>query len=131
MAQVWLRLDTDFYHDPKVERLEAVTNGQGVFRWIKLCCIAHEGYGQIDTNDAAMLAHAERHTGLKGRRFSEFVDACAACGLFDPEQWGKGVITSNRMLLEGSRRLSSEQQKAEAGRRSAEARKRKKEDSGK
>lgn len=123
MTTTWMRLDIDFWRDYKVEHLESIRKGNGVYQWLKLICYASECYGHIDLKKTSVRTHVEKILGLKGQRLDSFVDDCVFCELFDMKSWGEKIITSGRLMTEGTKRYNSEQQKAEAGRKSAEKRK--------
>ena len=123
MSTPWTRLDNDFYRDPKVEELESLHKSEGIYRWLKLVCMASNDYGQLDLSKRSVRGRVEINLGLSGKKLDGFIADCVECRLFDAEKWGKRIITSRRLLLEGNKRRKSEQDQLNASKAGVDARK--------
>ena len=124
----WMKLDLDFYRDPKVRKLAKDKGESQAWRWLKLTCLAAEQYGCLDMTDPLISDWVKDEMGMSAQRLDKLVSDCLECRLFDREAWeASRRVTSARMVDEGSRMLNSEQQRSAAGRASGRARRAKKE----
>lgn len=98
-----MRLDLDFYSDPKVRALSK-RHGEGhIFRWLKVVCLAYREHGSLDLRDRMVRDWAEDETGLRGKRLDAALEAFAEVGLIDEQAWREyGVVTSARMSDEAA-----------------------------
>ena len=138
MSKTWLKLDTDFFSDPKIELLVAKNGEKTAWFWLKIVAISYEieseislfdgqrttrVRGAIDMKDDMSRIHLESRMGLSSAKLRSVVDKCCDCGLFDKQLWESAqVITSERMLAQGEAMARSREAKREAGRRSGESR---------
>lgn len=137
-AKPWMKLDLDFWRDPKVKKLIAEKGEAAAFRLVKLWCLAYghdahidilgdgvkaEVHGALDLRDKMTRIDVEDEMGVKGKRLDALVEACVECGLFKRDMWECfGVVTSDRLAIQGEGMARSLAQKREAGLASAAAR---------
>ena len=104
----WIRLDTDFYHDPKFLALQRDKGKNACFDCIRVWCLCHENYGVVDINDHKMRLWLEEELGIRGKRLASYLKTLADCELIDPEEFAQGRVTSKRLKREGLKRKDSE-----------------------
>lgn len=99
----WMRLDLDFYSDPKVRALRK-RHGEGyVARWLTLVCLAYREHGRLDMKDDLIRDWVEDESGLKGKRLDDTIAAIAGVGLIDAQAWDEyRVVASARMSDEAA-----------------------------
>lgn len=95
---LWMRLDLNFYNDPKVRALSKRHGENYVARWIKLLCLAYKEHGRLDLRDDMIRDWVEDEMGLKGKRLDDTISACVSVGLFDEGVWNEyRTVASGRM----------------------------------
>ena len=99
----WMRLDLNFYSDPKVRALSK-RHGEGyVFRWLKVVCLAYREHGSLNVGDPMVRDWVEDEAGLRGKRLDASLEAFAEVGLIDAQAWREyGIVTSARMSDEAA-----------------------------
>lgn len=138
MGKRWLKLDTDFSTDPKVELLISKYGEKTAFQWLQIVAVAYEidsdvillegskltkTCGVIDMKDDASRVHLEKRVGMKGARLKAIIDHCVECGLFNREWWElSSVVSSERMMAQGESMRNSIEAKRAAGRKSGASR---------
>lgn len=101
----WMKLDLDFYRDPKV-RLMVGRYGEGAaWRWLVLAALAADQHGALDMADEMIRRWVEDESGMRGKRLDAVVEKCVECRLFDEEAWkNSSVLTSQRLKKEAEKR---------------------------
>ena len=97
----WMRLDLDFYSDPKVRALRKRHGEAYVSRWLTLTCLAYREHGRLDLGNEIVRDWVEAESGLKGKKLEDTVEAIAEVGLIEAQAWDEyRIMTSARMTDE-------------------------------
>lgn len=112
MAIGWMRLDLNFWHDEKFLGLISAHGEAAAFKAIKLYCLAHSNYGQINLNDPLSRPWLEEELKLRGKRLTTFLESLAQFKVIDGIYLKEGIITSARLLKEGKKKQDSEDRHA-------------------
>lgn len=100
----WMKLDTDFWHDPKFVLLIAEKGEATAFKAIKALALINRNDGQIDINDPMQKAWAQQEMGIKGKAFTNLLQTLAAYQLIIPENLEVGIVNSRRSIEEKHKR---------------------------
>ncbi|MBQ9000232.1 MAG: hypothetical protein IJ087_00065 [Eggerthellaceae bacterium] len=101
----YIKLDTDWYDDPKVLDFQDRYGKAALVDLIKLFCVLGEFYGTIDLKDNAQKLRLQQVLGKKGKPLLAFLDKVSACALINEEAY-RGIqrIGSDRSLKDGEAR---------------------------
>ena len=99
----WMRLDTDFWHDPKFTALLSVKSKSAAFDVIRLYCMATLRSGQIDVNDPIERAWVESELSLRGKKLDSLLNTLAEYRIISADDLKEGVITCTRLRDEALR----------------------------
>lgn len=93
--------DSDANRDKKCRKLMARHGLEGYGRWWLLCeALASTDGHRFDWNapDERWMLADELMCGTDEGRAESFLSDCAEIGLINPEMWGRGVVSSDRMF---------------------------------
>lgn len=101
----YIKLDFDWFADPKVLVFEDSYGKESVVDVIKLFCALGEFYGRIDLREQAQRLHLQQVLGMKGDSLDGFLEQCAQVGLIRKD-WYEGfqVVGSDRSVRDGKAR---------------------------
>ena len=124
MGKPYMKLDFDWYEDPKVLDFQDRHGKAALVDLIKLFCVMGEFYGQIDLKDNAQKLRLQKVLNKRGKALVAFIDKVANCDLVDAEAW-KGLqrIGSDRSIRDGTARRNRRQYALDASKAAQEKRK--------
>lgn len=98
-----MRLDIDFWHDEKFAALIHDKGKAAAFDAIRLYCLASAKSGCLDLTDRITAAWVESELGVKGKRLKTLMESLAEYEIISADELKDNVITSERLMAEGSR----------------------------
>lgn len=130
MGRNWYKMDFGFWRDEKVRYLIAIAGEAAAFQYFKLVALAYE-YGKprgvLDMSDKMMRITVSEEMRMDFEQLDELIGECVECGLFS-DCWNVNKQVSSERMLEQGRYIDSAIENARnAGKASAESRRRKKE----
>lgn len=96
----WMRLDVDFWHDPKIVSLRRNKSDATAFKVIQLYCLATSRNGQINLSDPIERTWVESELSLTGKKLDNLLRTLAEYRIIDADDLGEGVITCDRLRKE-------------------------------
>ncbi len=125
MASYYIKLDLDWYDDPKILEFVDLYGKAALVDVIKLFCVMSEFFGEVDLNERAQLLRIQKVLGKKGKALRTFLDRCAGVDIIRADMLeGFSKVCSNRSLRDGQVRLSRRQNALDASAAAKEARER-------
>ena len=122
-AKPYIKLDCDWYDDPKVLDFEDRFGKSALVDLVKLFCVLGEHYGSIDLKDNGQKIRLQQVLGKKGKALATFLDKVAACGLINGEAYhGIQRIGSERSVRDGTARRNRREYALAASQAAAEKR---------
>lgn len=104
-AKPYIKLDTDWYDDPKVLDFQDRYGKAALVDLVKLFCVLGEFYGSISLKDNGEKIRLQQVLGKKGKALIAFLDKVAACNLINAEAYRElQRIGSDRSIRDGTAR---------------------------
>ena len=129
MASYYIKLDVDWYEDPKILEFADLYGTAALVDVIKLFCVMSEFFGEIDLNERAHLLRVQKALGKKGKSLESFLQRCADVDLIRADMLeGFSKVCSNRSLRDGRVRWNRKQNALDASAAAKEAREQAKND---
>lgn len=100
----WMKLDTDFWHDPKFVLIIKEKGEAVAFRAVKVIALINRADGQIDLNDPMQKAWAQAELGMGDKAFTSLLKTLATYHLIIPENLEVGIVNSRRTVAEKIKR---------------------------
>ena len=101
----YIKLDTDWYDDPKVLDFQDKYGKAALVDLVKLFCVLGEFYGLIDLKDNGQKIRLQQVLGKKGKALTAFLDKVASCEIIKSEAYkGLRLIGSDRSIRDGTAR---------------------------
>ena len=101
----YIKLDTDWYDDPKVLDFQDRYGKAALVDLVKLFCVLGEFYGLIDLKDNGQKIRLQQVLGKKGKALTTFLDKVASCEIIKSEAYKVlRVIGSDRSIRDGTAR---------------------------
>lgn len=124
----YIPLSRNLLSDPKVKALQKrYGKAEGVGHWAILLLELYAAGAPADMRHRFMREAFEDSHGMDTEGLYELFGICAEVGLIDPLLWEKHRQVCNPHVLEHSQWMEAQQeQRSEAGRKSGEARRKKK-----
>lgn len=123
-AKPYIKLDTDWYDDPKVLDFQDRYGKAALVDLIKLFCVLGEFYGSIDLKDNGQKIRLQQVIGKKGKALTSFLDKAASCGIINAEAY-KALqrVGSDRSIRDGTARRNRREYALAASQAAADKRK--------
>ena len=123
-AKPYIKLDTDWYDDPKVLDFQDRYGKAALVDLVKLFCVLGEFYGSIDLKDNGQKIRLQQVIGKKGKALTAFLDKVASCGIINAEAY-KALqrISSDRSIRDGTARKNRREYALAASQAAADKRK--------
>ena len=123
-AKPYIKLDTDWYDDPKVLDFQDRYGKAALVDLVKLFCVLGEFYGSIDLKDNGQKIRLQQVIGKKGKALTAFLDKVASCGSINAEAY-KALqrIGSDRSIRDGTARKNRREYALAASQAAADKRK--------
>lgn len=123
-AKPYIKLDTDWYDDPKVLDFQDRYGKAALVDLVKLFCVLGEFYGSIDLKDNGQKIRLQQVIGKKGKALTSFLDKVASCGIINAEAY-KALqrIGSDRSIRDGTARKNRREYALAASQAAADKRK--------
>ena len=99
----WMRLDVDFWHDPKFTALLSEKSKSVAFDAVRLYCMATAKHGQIDLSDPIERKWVESELSLRGKKLDTLLSTLAEFRIIDADDLDEGVIPCGRLRNEAAR----------------------------
>ena len=124
----YIPLSRNLLADPKVKALQKrYGKAEGVGHWAMILLELYAAGAPVDMRARFMREAFEDDHGMDMDALYELLGLCAEVGLIDPLLWESSRQVCNPHVLEHSQWMEAQQeQRAEAGRKSGEARRKKK-----
>ena len=103
MAVKWMRLDVDFWHDPKIVLLRRNKSDATAFKAIQLYCLATSRNGQIDITDPIERTWVESELSISSKKLDNLLNTLAEHQIIDADDLQQGVVTCGRLRSEAIR----------------------------
>ena len=104
-AKPYMKLDTDWYDDPKVLDFQDRYGKAALVDLIKLFCVMADFYGTIDLKDNGQKIRLQQVLGKNGKALTAFLDKVASCDLINAEAYhGLQRVGSERSIRDGTAR---------------------------
>ena len=122
-AKPYIKLDTDWYDDPKILDFQDQYGKAALVDIVKLFCVLGEFYGSIDLKDNGQKIRLQQVLGKKGKALTSFLEKVAACGIINAEAFhGFQRIGSERSMRDGKARMNRREYALAASQAAAEKR---------
>lgn len=127
MASYYIKLDVDWYEDPKILEFADLYGKAALVDVIKLFCVISEFFGEVDLNERAQLLRVQKVMGKKGKALDTFLARCAGVDLIRADMLESfSKVCSNRSLRDGRVRWARRQNALDASAAAKDAREQKK-----
>ena len=122
-AKPYIKLDTDWYDDPKILDFQDRYGKAALVDVVKLFCVLGEFYGSIDLKDNGQKIRLQQVLGKKGKALSSFLEKAASCGIISAEALeGIQRVGSDRSVRDGTARRNRRDYAIAASQAAAEKR---------
>lgn len=126
----YIKLDCDWYNDPKILEFQEMYGKAALVDVIKLYCALGEFYGQINLNEPKQRLHLQNVIGKKGKALETFLERCASAEIIKPDAYKVlGWVANDRAIRDGEVRKNRRQNAIDASAAAAEARRKNKDPS--
>ena len=122
-AKPYIKLDCDWYDDPKILDFQDRYGKAALVDLVKLFCVLGEFYGTIDLKDNGQKIRLQQVLGKKGKALTAFLEKVASCDIINAEAY-KALqrVGSDRSIRDGTARRNRREDALQASQAAADKR---------